>query len=58
MSVQDYELHISEDRFNSLWDRDEDVESFPFSEDMDELDRIIEEEIGPSKSRRRRSKRN
>jgi hypothetical protein len=56
MSSPDYELHISSDRFNSLWDADEDAEAFPFSEDTDEIDRIIEEEIGtkPGKPRRKR----
>lgn len=54
MSSPDYEIHISNDRFNSLWDADEEIEAFPFSEDIDEIDRIIEEEIGPSKRRKAR----
>lgn len=56
MSSPDYELHIPNDRFNSLWDSEEDCEAFPFSEDTEELDRIIEEEIGSSPRRRRRRK--
>jgi hypothetical protein len=56
MSSPDYEIHISSDRFNSLWDRDDDSETFPFAEDTEELDRIIEEEIGTPARRRRRGK--
>jgi hypothetical protein len=57
MSLPDYEIHVPADHLDRLWDSDEEVESFPFSEDTDELDRIIEEEIGPSrrKPRGRRS---
>lgn len=56
MSTSDYEVHIDRDRFDRLWRSDgSESEAFPFGEDMGEIDRIIEEEIGPS--RRRRSKR-
>ena len=54
MSSPDFEIHISNDRFNSLFDDADEVEAFPFSEDMEELDRIIEEEMGPTKRRSRR----
>jgi hypothetical protein len=57
MSSPDFEIHISSDRFNSLFDTDDEIEHFPFGEDIDELDRIIEEEIGPSKRRRSRGSR-
>lgn len=55
MSLPDYELHLDRNRFNSLWDDDESsVENFPFGEDMSIIDKIIEEEIGPSRRRRRK----
>lgn len=57
MSSPDYEIHISNDDFNSLWDTDADIEAFPFSEDPEELDRIIEEETGIPARRKRRAKR-
>lgn len=57
MSLPDYEIHISSERYNSLWDSEEDSEAFPFAEDTEELDRIIEEEIGTPSRRRRRGKR-
>jgi hypothetical protein len=57
MSSPDYEIHIPSDRYNSLWDSDDDAETFPFGEDNEELDRIIEEEIGTPARRRKRGKR-
>lgn len=57
MSLPDYEIHIPDDRLDRLWDNEQESESFPFGEDLEEINRIIEEEIGPSrrKSRGRRS---
>lgn len=57
MSTSDYEVHMDRDSFNSLW-RGDDTESevFPFGEDMGEIDRIVEEELGSP--RRRRARRN
>jgi hypothetical protein len=57
MSLPDYEIHISDDRLNSLWDSPEEDESFPFGEDNEEIDRIIAEEIGSPTRRSRRTKR-
>lgn len=54
MSTPDYEVHLDRHRFNRLWDRDDaDSETFPFGEDLGEIDKIIEEEIGPPRRRGR-----
>lgn len=56
MSTSDYEIHIDRDQYNSLW-LDEESEAFPFAEDMDDIDRMIEEEIGAPRRKRRPKKR-
>jgi hypothetical protein len=57
MSLPDYEIHVSADRLNSLWDSPEEDESFPFGEDNEEIDRIIAEEMGAPARRSRRKPR-
>lgn len=57
MSPSDYEFHLSSEQFSHIFDTEDgsDAERHPFSEDMDEIDRIIEEEIGkPRRGRRRK----
>ena len=55
MSLPDYEIHLNSKQFTSLWEEDEESASAPFFEDPDEIDRMIEEEIGkPRRSRKRR----
>lgn len=53
MTTSDYEIHINRESFDSLWDKEDESEAFPFGEDMDLINKIINEEIGPT----RRSKR-
>jgi hypothetical protein len=57
MSASDFELHLDRTRVDSLWGNDEESEAYPFGEDLDALERIIEEEIGPSRRRGRSTKR-
>lgn len=57
MSLPDYHIHLNSTQFSSLWDDDEDNGVAPFFEDPDEIDRIIEEEIGKPKRGRRRKNR-
>lgn len=57
MSLVDYEIHLTGSQYSSLWDEDEESSLPPFSEDLDEIDRIIEEEIGKTKRPRKRKNR-
>ena len=57
MSTSDYHIHIDRDQYDNLWLLDEESEAFPFAEDMEDIDRMIEEEIGTPKRRRRSKKR-
>ena len=55
MSTPDYDIHLDRRRFDSLWD--EDGESgVPFEEDLEDIERAIEEELGAPKRRKKRSK--
>jgi hypothetical protein len=54
MSASDYEIHLDRDRYSALWgDDDSEPEAFAFGEDESALERIIEEELGPPRRRRR-----
>lgn len=53
MSTSDYEIHLDPDRFNSLWGDREEADEFPFGEDDAALEKLIEEELGPSRKRAR-----
>lgn len=53
MSTCDYEIHLGLDHLNLLWGGiDSESEGFPFGEDSEDIDRIIEEELGPPRRRR------
>lgn len=55
MSLPDYEIHLNRNRVDSLWgSREDDAEQFPFGEDMDLIDKMIEEEIGTPRRKRKR----
>lgn len=54
MSSPDYELHLSRGKFNELWNNEGDT--FPFAEDLSEIEAAIEEELGASKRRKKRKK--
>lgn len=51
MQPSDYELHIDHDRLTNLFGDENESEAFPFGEDMEAINKIIEEEIGPQKKR-------
>ena len=48
----DYELHLSGRNVDDLFD-DEDY-GFPFSEDAEEIDRILAEELPPKRRRKKK----
>ena len=55
MSTPDYDIHLDRGRFDALWDSD--MESgVPFEEDLDDIERAIEEELGPTRRRKKRRK--
>lgn len=54
MTFPDYELHLDDDRFDALFgEGSSEAEAFAFGEDTAELDRLIEEELGPPRRRGR-----
>jgi hypothetical protein len=53
MSNPDYDIHLDRDQFNSLFD-DDGESGFPYGEDLDDIERAIAEELGPSKPRKKR----
>ena len=57
MSLPDYEIHLTGKQFSNLWDEDEESSAALFFEDPEEIERIIEEEIGKPKRGRRSKKR-
>ncbi|ARK07406.1 hypothetical protein LAV_00006 [Sphingobium phage Lacusarx] len=57
MSLPDYEIHLTGKQFSDLWDEDEESSAALFFEDPEEIDRIIEEEIGKPKRGRKRKNR-
>ncbi len=50
----DYEFHLTSRQLSSLWDEDEEDHVPPLFEDPAEIERMIEEEIGKPKRRRKR----
>lgn len=56
MSSPDYDIHLDRNKFDSLFDSDE-GEMFPFGEDIDDIDRVIEEELGTPRKRKRKPRR-
>lgn len=55
MTTIDYEIHLDRDQFDSLWH--DEAEVFPFGEDLGDIDKVIEEELGTPAKRRRRKPR-
>ena len=55
--MRDYEIHLNFEQISGLFDPDEESEGHPFYEDPDEIDRIISEEIGKPRGRRKRKQR-
>lgn len=51
----DYEFHLNSRQLSALWnDEDEEDSVPPLFEDPDEIDRMIEEEMGANPRRKRR----
>lgn len=55
MTTSDYEIHLDRNQFDSLWQ--DEAEGFPFGEDLSDIDKVIEEELGTPAKRRRRKPR-
>jgi len=53
MSSTDYAIYLDKGKFDSLFDDDLDS---PFHEDMEELERLLVEELGEPKKRKKRKK--
>lgn len=53
MSTADYDIHLDRGRFDSLF-LGEDETGHPFSEDLDDLEKVLAEELGEPKPRRKR----
>ena len=55
MSTPDYDIHLDRRQFDSLWGAT-DESGVPFEEDLEDIERAIEEELGAPKRRKKRSK--
>lgn len=51
MTTADYEIHLDRGSFDSLWEGDE--SAAPFYEDLDDIDKAIEETLGKPRPRRK-----
>ena len=56
MSTPDYDIHLDRDRFDRMYGLEEAEEAFPFGEDMEEIERTLQEELGAPRKRRRKPK--
>lgn len=56
MSTSDYEIHLGRERYDSLWGQGDDESGLPFGEDNEDIDKLIAEELGRTRPRRRKGK--
>ncbi|MEQ6333005.1 hypothetical protein [Sphingobium sp. MK2] len=52
--MRDYEIHLDCDQLSSLFNPEEESERLPFWEDPEELEKMINEEVGRPRRRRRK----
>lgn len=52
--MRDYEIHLNCDQFSSLFDPEEETERLPFWEDPEEIEQMVNEEMGKTRRLRKR----
>jgi hypothetical protein len=55
VSTPDYDIHLDNRRFDSMWE-DLGGSGVPFEEDLEDIERAIEETLGSPKARKKRRK--
>lgn len=56
MNTPDFEVHIPRRQYDTMWEREQESDDLPFGEDVDDIDKMIADELGAPKRRRRKQR--